>query len=139
VLATYAQRYARVAELAGGSFPSTFMFDVVVRVPGGPTSTFAAPECRRRFPQVTAEGERAASTPAVALRLAGLVTAGWATFEEDLWCQTAGPRATRPAGSPGMSSSMRGRCRTDTELDWSLDRQRLYRCRFRHVSKGSYW
>ena len=54
VLTSYAGRYAPVAELAGVSFPSTVAFDVVERVPGGPATPFAAPECRRPFPQVTA-------------------------------------------------------------------------------------
>ena len=39
-------------------------------------------ECRRLFPQVTAKVERAPLTPAAALRLGGLVTAAWATFDE---------------------------------------------------------
>jgi hypothetical protein len=81
-LASYAQRYARVAELAGGSLPSTLSFDVVERVPGGPITAFAAAECRRPFPQVTAEAERAALTAIAARRLAELVAAAWATFDE---------------------------------------------------------
>ena len=81
-LASYAERYEPVAEQAGVSFPSTVAFDVVERVPGGPTTAFAAPECRRPFPQVTAEAERAKVTPAAARRLVGLVTAAWATFDE---------------------------------------------------------
>lgn len=68
-----------MAEQAGVSFPSTVAFDVVERVPGGPTTAFAAPECRRPFPQITAEVERAKVTPAAARRL---VTAAWATFDE---------------------------------------------------------
>jgi hypothetical protein len=81
-LASYAERYAPVAEQAGVSFPSTVTFDVVERVPGGPTTAFAAPECRRPFPQVTAEAERAKVAPAAARRLVGLVTAAWAIFDE---------------------------------------------------------
>jgi hypothetical protein len=81
-LVSYAERYARVAELAGGRLPSALTFDVVERVPGGPMTAFAAPECRRPFPQVTAEAERARSSPAAARRLAELVTAAWATFDE---------------------------------------------------------
>jgi hypothetical protein len=77
-----AERYAPVAEQAGVSFPSTIAFDVVERVPGGPTTAFAAPECHRPFPQVTAEAERAKVAPAAARRLVGLVTAAWATFDE---------------------------------------------------------
>ncbi len=72
-LASYAERYAPVAGHAGVSFPSTVAF---------PTTAFAAPECRRPFPQMTAEAERAEVTPAAARRLAGLVTAAWATFDE---------------------------------------------------------
>jgi hypothetical protein len=84
-LASYAERYAPVAEHAGVSFPSMVALvglDVVERVPGGPTTAFAAPECRRPFPQVTVEAERAKVTPAAAQRLVGLVTAAWATFDE---------------------------------------------------------
>jgi hypothetical protein len=46
-LASYAGRYAPVAAQAGLSFPATVAFDVVARVPGGPATAFAAPECRR--------------------------------------------------------------------------------------------
>jgi hypothetical protein len=81
-LAGYAERYAPVAEHARVSFPSTVAFDVVERMPGGPTNAFAAPECRRPFPQMTAEAERAEVAPAAARRLVGLVTAAWATFDE---------------------------------------------------------
>jgi hypothetical protein len=80
-LAGYAERYAAVAERAGVSLPSTVAFDVIERVPGGPTTAFAAPGCRL-FPQVTAEAERATLTPAAARRRVGLVTAAWATFDE---------------------------------------------------------
>ena len=81
-LASYAERYAPVAEHAGVSFPSVVAFDVVERLPGGPITAFAAPECRRPFPQVTAEAERGKVTQAAAWRLVGLVTAVWATFEK---------------------------------------------------------
>lgn len=81
-LAGYAERYAPVAEQARVGFPSTVAFDVVERVPGGPTTAFAAPECRRPFPQLTAEAERAMVTPVAARRLVALVTAAWATFDE---------------------------------------------------------
>jgi hypothetical protein len=81
-LASYAERYMPVADQAGVSFPSTTAFDVVERVLGGPTTAFAAPECRRPFPQMTAEAERTKVTPAAARRLVGLVTATWATFGE---------------------------------------------------------
>jgi hypothetical protein len=81
-LTSYAERYAPVAEQAGVSFTSTVAFDVVERVTGGPTNSFAAPECRRPFPQMTAEAERAKVAPAAARRLVGLVTAAWATFDQ---------------------------------------------------------
>jgi hypothetical protein len=80
-LASYAQRYAPVAEHAGVSFATTFVFDVVERAIGGPSTAFAAPECRRPFPQVTAEAERAKVTPSAARRLVALITAVWATFD----------------------------------------------------------
>jgi hypothetical protein len=47
-LASYAGRYAPVAAHAGISFPSTVAFGVAERVPGGPATAFAAPECDRR-------------------------------------------------------------------------------------------
>jgi hypothetical protein len=81
-LRSYVERNAAVAGQAGVSFPSTVTFDVVERVPGGPTTAFAAPECRRPFPQMTAEAEQAKVTPAAARRLVGLVTAAWATFDK---------------------------------------------------------
>jgi hypothetical protein len=81
-LATYSGRYALVAGQAGVSFPSAVAFGIVERVPGGSATAFAAPECRRPFPQVTAEAERATVTPAAARRLADLVAAAWAAFDE---------------------------------------------------------
>jgi hypothetical protein len=81
-LASYAGRYAPVAGQAGVSFPATVAFDVVERVPGGPATAFAAPECRRPFPQITAGAERATVTPAAAWRLAGLVAAAWVAFDQ---------------------------------------------------------
>ena len=81
-LASYAGRYAPVAAHAGVSFPSTVAFGVAERVPGGPATAFAAPECRRPFPQVTAGAERAKVTPAAARRLAGLVTTVWMVSDE---------------------------------------------------------
>ena len=81
-LASYAGRYAPVAAHAGVRFPAAVAFDVAERVPGGPATAFAAPECRRPFPQITAAADRAAVTPAAARLLAGLVTAAWAAFEQ---------------------------------------------------------
>jgi hypothetical protein len=69
-----------VAAHAGVSWPATVAFEVVERVPGGPATAFAAPECRRPFPQITAQAERPPVTPAAVRRLAGLVTAAWAVF-----------------------------------------------------------
>ena len=91
-LADYAGRYAPVAAHAGVSFPSAVAFDVVERVPGGSATAFAAPECRRPFPQVTAGADRTTVTPAAARRLAGLVTAAWAVFDE---VAAASPAALR--------------------------------------------
>src|SRR6266568_4018687 len=51
-------------------------------MPSGPATAFAAPECRRPFPQITAKAERAKVTPAAARRLADLVTAAWMTFDD---------------------------------------------------------
>jgi hypothetical protein len=81
-LASYAGRYAPVAVRAGVSFPAAVAFDVAERVPGGPATAFAAPECRRPFPQITAEADWAMVTPAAARRLARLVIAVWAAFDQ---------------------------------------------------------
>lgn len=81
-LASYAGRYAPVAGQAEVSFPSAVVFDVIERLPAGPMTAFAAPECRRPFPQMTAEAEWATVIPAATRRLAGLVTAVWAIFDE---------------------------------------------------------
>jgi hypothetical protein len=81
-LAGYAGRYAPVAERAGIGFPAAVAFDVVEQVPGGSVTAFSAPECRRPFPQVTVKAERAAAAQAVAGRLARLVAAAWAVFDE---------------------------------------------------------
>ena len=104
MLASYAGRYAPVAEQARVSFPSTVAFDVVERVPGGPATAFAAPEYRRPFPQMTAEAERVTVTPAAARRLAGLVTAAWATFAA---VAAASPAELRkgPRGGGGTGTS----------------------------------
>ncbi|HEU5161332.1 MAG TPA: hypothetical protein VFU43_30345 [Streptosporangiaceae bacterium] len=81
-LAGYAERYAPVAERAGVGFPSTVDFELVERMPGGPATAFAAPECRRPFPQLTAEAERVELSQTAARRLAGLLAATWANFDE---------------------------------------------------------
>ncbi len=71
-----------MADRAGVSFPSAVAFEVIERVPGGPATAFAAPECRRPFPQIIAGAKRATVTPAAARGLAGLVTAAWAAFDQ---------------------------------------------------------
>ena len=81
-LARYAERYAPVAKRAGTDLPATVAFDVVDRVPGGPATAFAAPECRRPFPQVTTNADREKLTPAATRRMVGLVRAAWVTFDE---------------------------------------------------------
>jgi hypothetical protein len=81
-LAGYAGRYGPVPAHVGVSFPASVVLEVVERVPGGPATAFAAPECRRPFPQVTAGAERATVAPAAGRRLAGLVAAAWAAFDE---------------------------------------------------------
>jgi hypothetical protein len=81
-LASYAERNAPVARQAGVSFSSTVAFDVLERMPGGSPTGFAAPECRRPFPQMIAGVERASVTAAAARRLVGLVTGAWATLDE---------------------------------------------------------
>jgi len=80
-LASFAERYAPVAQRAGLSLPYPVVFYVLERVPGGPETAFAAPECRRPFPQVTVEAERTAVSSATARRLVDLVAAAWATFD----------------------------------------------------------
>jgi hypothetical protein len=81
VLADYAARYAPVAEQAGLGFPSTAGFEIVERVPGGPPTAFAAPECRRPFPHITAQADRANVTSAGARRLTDLLTGAWTIFD----------------------------------------------------------
>jgi hypothetical protein len=91
-LATYASRYAPVAAQAGVRFPTTITLDVVERTPGGSPTAFAAPECRRPFPQTVAGVERTPTSAAAARRLAGLVGGAWATFDE---IAAASPRELR--------------------------------------------
>ncbi len=111
-LASDAERYAAVAEHTEVSFPSTITFDVVERVPGGPATAFAATECRRPFPQVTVQAERATVTSAAARRLADLVTAAWATFDEIAAASPAelrkGPRLEGGEGGNGPPRPHRG-------------------------------
>jgi hypothetical protein len=78
----YVGRYGSVADRAGVSLPSSIALDVVERVASGPTTAFAAPECRRPFPQVSAESDRVGTTPAEDRRRIALLIATWATFDE---------------------------------------------------------
>ena len=111
MLASYAERYAPVAEHAGISFPSTITFDVIERMPGGPTTASAAPECRRPFQQVAAEAERAKLPPAATRRLVGLLTAAWATFDEVAAASRSCAKARAVATGPGQAHRPRDRRR----------------------------
>jgi hypothetical protein len=62
-LASYAKRYAPVAEQAGVSFPSTIASDVVERVPGGPTTAFAAPRVPAPVPADDRRGRAGEGDP----------------------------------------------------------------------------
>jgi hypothetical protein len=80
-LAEYAPRYRVVAQRAGIPFPNTARTlagaSVLVeeRLPGGATTDFGAPE-------KTGEADRRPTTPAGAKRLAAIVSAAWAVFDE---------------------------------------------------------
>lgn len=76
-LAAYAERYGPVAAKAGVRFPTSAgdAFDVVERVKGNPTTDFGAPG-------VPAKADETALTKAQAGRLAELVAAAWAVFDE---------------------------------------------------------
>src|SRR5713226_4001063 len=76
-LAAYAPRYAPVARKAGLRFPKSTGedFKVVERVKGGATTDFGAPE-------KSVESDDKAITKAKAERLADLVEASWAIFDE---------------------------------------------------------
>ena len=71
-----------MAAHAGAGFPATVAFEVVERVPGGPATAFAAPECRRPFPQITAEAERGGGGPGRGPAPGRLVSAAWAAFDQ---------------------------------------------------------
>jgi hypothetical protein len=64
-----------VARRAGVRFSSKVALNVIESAPGNATTAFGAPD-------VTAEADRAPLTVAAARRLAGLVTAAWAVFDE---------------------------------------------------------
>jgi hypothetical protein len=75
-LATYADRYAPVAALAGVRFPkSATKLEVVERVPGSATTDFGAVS-------KPASADHSPLTAATASRLASLVEASWATFDQ---------------------------------------------------------
>ena len=76
-LAAYANRYRPVAEKAGVRFPKSAAdaFDVVERVTGNPTTDFGAPG-------VPAGADDQPLTKAQAGRLADLVAAAWAVFDD---------------------------------------------------------
>ncbi len=76
-LAGYARRYTVVAKRAGIPFPATIAdtLDVAERLRGDVTTDFGAPS-------VVAEAETQPVRPAAATRLAALVTAAWAVFDE---------------------------------------------------------
>jgi hypothetical protein len=76
-LATYAPRFAPVAERAGLAFPSTIAdtFEIVERVPGDASTNFGVPG-------KPARAEDAKVTAARAGRLSTVVSAAWATLEE---------------------------------------------------------
>ena len=64
-----------------GRVPAAITLYIVERVPGG-SPTASPHRSRRPFPQVTSRSRAGNVTPAAARRLAGLVTAAWATFDE---------------------------------------------------------
>jgi len=76
-LASYAPRYAVVAEQAGIRWPATVAdaFDVVERLPGNMTTDFGAPG---QVPEADSQRLAAAETK----RLTALVEASWAVFDQ---------------------------------------------------------
>ena len=101
-LATYVQRYARVAKLAGEGFPRTDGLDleVVERSGGGGGTEFGVPS------NVT-DRDRRRVTAKDADRLARLVEAAWRTFEQ---VADAAPEELRkgPRGGGRDTSKMVG-------------------------------
>lgn len=76
-LADAAARYAKVATVAGETFPDiddAGAFEVVERIEGGSGTAFGVPGA-------TSTADRAPVTPAEAKRLAALVDAAWTTFD----------------------------------------------------------
>ena len=76
-LADYAPRFGPIAEAAGFPLPARITLGEVERLPGGSTTAFGAPE-------VTFEADRSPVTPTAARRIAALVSAAWAHFDEVL-------------------------------------------------------
>lgn len=76
-LAAYAPRYAAVAEQAGIDFPAGAgaAFEVVERLPGSGGTDFG-------IPSTVAAGDRMPVSAAEAARLAALVRASWAVFDQ---------------------------------------------------------
>src|SRR5262245_19042088 len=74
-LDAYDERYRPVAERAGLRLPPSLTFDVVERTKGNATTDFGAPG-------VVAEADRTPLTAAQARRLAALLEACWATFDD---------------------------------------------------------
>jgi hypothetical protein len=74
-LASYASRYAPVAQRADVRFPANAPLEVVERLQGSATTEFGVPD-------KTAAAETEPVTPAAARQMAGLVTAAWAEFDE---------------------------------------------------------
>lgn len=75
-LASYAPRYAVVAQQAGVAFPaSSGSFDVIERLPGDASTEFGVPG-------QPALAETQKLTPAAARRQAALVAAAWAVFDD---------------------------------------------------------
>ena len=74
-LAEYVPRYAVIAERAGLRFPKRPTFEVVQRLKGGATTDFGAPE-------KAAAADKEDLTARQAKRLAAIVQASWAVFDD---------------------------------------------------------
>jgi hypothetical protein len=74
-LLAYAPRYAPVAVASERQFPESFEFEVVERVRGGPGTDFGVPSSIHAVDRQPTTGEKGA-------RLARLVQASWAAFDD---------------------------------------------------------